>query len=244
MRLFGIDNREPIQELFIHIGALLAALFACKSMLQRIRREKKAALHGRRRRAYTSKGFYDLQLIKTAAVPLMIILLLYIAARKWESNLLLLALFLLINGIILIIPEYSRQGNKDSRSMTGIDSILIGIFGGISAIPGISRIGSISAYATFRGADRQHTLNWALLLSIPALLVLCGLDVSQLFFVKASPLSFTVVFGYILSALSSYFASYLSIIFIRFLTVRTGYVGFAYYSWGMALFTLIIYLIA
>jgi undecaprenyl pyrophosphate phosphatase UppP len=36
--------------------------------------------------------------------------------------------------------------------------------------------------------------------------------------------------------------AYLCIMFLRFLSVKVGFSGFAYYSWGAAMFTLILYL--
>lgn len=244
MRLFGVDNRAAVRDLLVHIAMILALFTGCRSIFTRLHREKRLASHGRRGSTYASRGLYDLRLVRTAAVPLSIGLLLYIAASRLESSLVYLSLFFILNGAILIIPEYMHHANKDARSMTGLDGIMIGLCGVLSVLPGISRIGTISAYASARGADKQHALNWALLLSVPALLLFCCFDVLRLFFVDIGTVSFSIVIGYIFSALAAYCGSYLSIIFIRFLTVRTGFAGFAYYSWGAALFSLILYLIA
>jgi hypothetical protein len=40
----------------------------------------------------------------------------------------------------------------------------------------------------------------------------------------------------------AFFGGYCGILLIRFLAVRTGYIAFAYYSWGAALLALILYL--
>lgn len=244
MRLFGVDTRDPVRDLLVHIAMILALFTGCRSIFSRLHREKRLASRGRRSRTYASRGLYDLRLVRTAAVPLLIGLFLYASTSRLESSLVYLALFFVLNGMILIIPEYMHHANKDARSMTGLDGILIGLCGALSALPGISRIGTISAYASARGADKHHALNWALLLSVPALFLFCGFDILRLLSVDMGTVSFPIIIGYIFSALAAYCGSYLSIIFIRFLTVRTGFVGFAYYSWGAALFSLILYLIA
>lgn len=154
-----------------------------------------------------------------------------------------LALMLVVNGIVLIIPEHSRQANKEARQMSGLDAIVMGILGGLSALPGISRIGAISSYGLLRGADKQRVTNWALLLSIPALLLLCIIDLVFAFISGVGPITFAVVCGYIFSAVAAYLGAYFSIVFIRFLTVHSGYTAFAYYCWGAALFAMILYLI-
>jgi hypothetical protein len=82
------------------------------------------------------------------------------------------------------------QGNKDAKSMSSIDSILIGAVGGLSVFGGISRIGCTSSVAVARGADRQQAIKWSLLLSVFALASLCCLDLYQLFFYNSETISF------------------------------------------------------
>lgn len=243
MRLFGADSREPLLDLFIHIAVLLALLTGCKNLFLRIQREKNNISRGHRRKRNISDATYELRLVRSAVLPMLIVLLIYIAARNMENSLTTLSLFLVINGIVLIIPEHSRQANKDARSMSALDGIVMGILGGLSALPGISRIGMISSYALLRGADKQKCTNWTFLLSVPALILMCVFDFIFLFTAGLGNISFLIVCGYFLAAAFAYLGAYLSILFVRFLTVRTGYWGFAYYCWGAALFSMILYLI-
>ena len=243
LRLFGMDAREPLRDLLVHIAVLLALFTGCRAMISRIQREKSILSRGRRGRRNITGTTYELRLIRSATLPMLLVLLINFSTRQIGSSMTALALLLVINGVALIIPEHSRQANKDARSMTGFDGILIGILGGLSALPGISRIGMITSYGLLRGADRQKTINWALLLSIPALILLCIMDLVFMFTSGVGSVSFAIVCGYILSAAAAYLGAYLSIIFIRFLTVRSGNTGFAYYCWGAALFAVILYLI-
>lgn len=243
LRLFGADGREPLMDLLVHLAVLLALFTGCRAMISRIQRERSLESHSRRGRRVRSSGTYELRLLRSAALPLMLVLLIYISARRMESSMTALALLLVINGVLLIIPEHSRQANKDARLMSGLDAIAMGILGGLSALPGISRIGMISTYGLLRGADKQYVLNWALLLSIPALALMCILDLVFVFVSGIGPITFLVILGYFLAGVAAYLGAYLSVIFIRFLTVRSGYSAFAYYSWGAALFAMILYLI-
>lgn len=243
LRLFGIDLKDPVRELLIHIAVIMAVFMACRSLFSNIQRGRRLSNSRRRSGSYATRGLFDLRLVKTATVPLVICLFLTLSTRRLEASLVFIALFSLINGIILIIPEYIRHGNKDARTMTGLDGIMIGLCGGFSVLPGISRIGAIHAYATARGADKQHGLNWALLLSAPALVVLCGFDMICIFTGTLVPVSAAILAGYALSVISAYFGAYAGILFIRFLTVRSGFTGFAYYSLGISLFSVILYLI-
>ncbi len=240
-RLFGVENREPLRDLLIHISILLAIFTGCKPMLSRLQREQKRTVG--RRRHFAPAGVYEMQLVRTAAVPMLMVLLLYLFARSLETNLPGLALLLIVNGVVLILPEYVRQANKDARSMSGLDGIVMGILSGLSAFAGVSRIGVMSSYALIRGADRQHVLDWALLLSIPAMCMFILFDIILMFTTGIGISSFIAFISCIFSAVTAFLGAYMAIIFIRFLTVRTGYTSFAYYSWGAALFTFILYLI-
>ena len=242
-RLFGVEAREPLRDLLIHAAILFALFTGCKAMFSRIRREQSISSRGKRRRGNITGSTYELRLIRSATVPLLIVFLIYISTRNLESNMTAIALLLAINGIALIIPEYSRQANKDARSMSGLDGIIMGILGGLSALPGISRIGLISSYALLRGADKQKVVNWSFLLSVPALALMCVLDLLFIFTAGIGSISFIIVCGYIFSAVFAYIGAYFSIMFVRFLAVRTGYSGFAYYCWVTALFSMVLYLI-
>lgn len=242
--LFGADYREPIRDLIVHIAVLISLLVACRPLMVRLRREQLISTRRRGRHTANRRGLYELRLIKTAAFPLIVGLFFYVVTREYETDPLRLILFFALNGLVLIVPEYIRHGNKDARFMTGWDGVLLGILGAVSVLPGLSRIGTMNAYTLARGADRQQSINWILLLSIPALIFFIGFDVYQLFTVTFGGINFSVILGYLLSGLSAFVGGYFSIILIRFLTVRTGFAGFAYYSWGMAAFTFVLYLIA
>ncbi len=244
LQLFGRPVRDPVLDLCVHCSVFLAVVIACRPLLVRMRREQTLAVCRRRRSQPDRRGPYELRLIKSAAVPLVIGLLLYCITIRFESQPIFLAAFFLLNGIFLLVADYSRQGNKDARWMTGLDGILLGVIGALSALPGISRIGTMRTYALSRGADRQAVSNWVLILSIPALVTFLGIDVYHLFTIPVSGITWISAVGYLLAACGAYLGSYLSILLMRFLSVHTGFSGFSYYSIGTAIFSFILYLIA
>jgi len=176
-------------------------------------------------------------------LPMMIGLIVVSYVYKGSLNLLTCSLFLLINGIILYIPCRMLQGNKDASSMSALDAWLIGLSGALSVISGISRIGCFTSVSTVRGADRRKALNWALILSVPALVTLSCLDVFSLFYYHDQVSFWGNIFGYLLSIVGAFIGGYLSVIAVRFVTKRANYTGFAYYSWGLSLFMFVMYLL-
>ena len=243
LRLFGLTYREAARDVFVHIAVLLALLTSCRSMFSHVLREQRLTNSSRRRNHGDRRSAMDLRIVRTAAVPLLLGMLCYFVARKIEQNFALLSITLILNAVVLLIPEYSRHGNKDGRFMSGWDGIMLGVSGAFSAIPGISRMGMLDFYTTLRGVDRKHTLNWALLLSVPAVALMILFDMVNLFTLPLGTVSFVTFLFYLVSAVSAYFGAYCSILLVRYLSVHTGYAGFAYYSLGAAMFSFVLYLI-
>ncbi len=244
LRLFGMPAREPLRDLLVHLAALAAVVVGCWSVLQRLRREQGLSQRMHRSQHQQLRGVYELRLLKTASVPMALGLLLYAATRAWERNYLLLALFSILGGIFLYIPERLPQGNKDAKVMSALDAIFIGCGAAFSSLTGVSRTGTAFSVATARGAERQHAVNWVLLLSIPALAVLSLLDILGLFSASADTLTFTAFLTYIASAAGAFIGGYIGILTFKSITARSGISVFAYYCWGFALFTVVLYLIA
>lgn len=245
MQMFGLSHREPLMDLMIHISLLFALMIAGRSLFSKIRREKSLSSRvtkGQLHRA-TSKSLFDLQVVRTASIPMLLLLLLYLVVSGWEFKSGALSIVLVINGIVLIVPEHMRHGNKDARAMSSTESLLIGVISGLSAIPGISRIGAGLSASTANGADRQNSVNWVLMLSLPALVAYIVFDLIGLIVWGFGSITFVIFLGYLLGAALAFVGGYLSIILLRIIFERTSFSPFAFYSWGMALFVFILYLI-
>lgn len=243
--MFGVNTRDSFQDLLVHIGLIMAIYVACREVLYLLLREQKILSTSRRRRQRFSGGrtLYDLRLLKTSTVFLLIGSILSFFTVNMGNNLLSLIGFLTINAVILLLSEHARHGNRDARTMSHLDGIAIGIVGAFSVFPGISRTGTICAYARARGADSHSIANWAVLLGIPALLFAVFFDV---FFMVSSGIGTVTLYAVaccFLSGIASFCGGYLGISLLRIALNHSGLSGFAYYSIGTALFSFILYLI-
>lgn len=242
--LFGVDGKIPLQEFIVHIG-VLAAIYVCsREMISRLLMEQKT-INARRRklRSLDKKSIYELRLLKTATVPMLLIMLLHIATAKLEDNLPVITVFLIVNAVILFIADHSSHGNRDARTMSGLDGIVMGIGGALSVLPGISRTGVIASYTTVRGADSLNVANWSVLLSVPAMLLALGFDFVGIVSAGFTGISFTAFIGYILAGVAAFCGSYGGITLFKMMLNHSGFSGFAYYSLGASLFSFILFLI-
>ena len=244
--LFGVPQKEPVRDILVHIAILAAIFLACRGMFTKIHREQTLAYRMRRNPSQIRalKGIYDMRLVRTAA-PIMIVgLFANLLFTDFYDRRPLFALMLLINGALTLIPVYLHQGNMDARAMTRGDSMLIGISAACSAVPGISRNGAIMFMTLMRKANKQNGVTWSLLLSVPALVVLLLLDFVAIFTVGVNAVTIGVLGGYVVSMLAAFAGAYLAVNTLKVLVLRSDYSGFAYYDFGLALLTLILYLIA
>ena len=241
--LTGSGEEELVFRLICHVCILLALFLSCRPQLEKLRRERKIASvpAKKRRRQPDVRTMLDIRVMKTALLPMLLGFVFYLPARGLTNDLWLLALILTINGVILFLPQFFPRGNKDSRSMSAVDSLLMGLGRGIGVIPGISGIGAAVSLGKIRGLDRQHAVDTCLLLSIPVLLVLIGFDVYSIAAFGAAG-SFGQIVPYILAGIAAFLGAYLSVILMRFLAVKIGFSGFSYYCWGAALFVFVLYL--
>ncbi len=243
MKLFGLSATDPICIFFIHLGCLIAVFICCRPIFFRLSREFRISVKpARGRRNRDVRTLYDLRLLRTALIPMLLGLLLYGLTMNLGGNLLILAIFMIINGIIIVVPEYMAQGNKTAKHMSTLDGVGFGVAAALSSIPGISRIGAVNSFGLARGADREQTLNWGFALSLPALLLMILFDFIGILSVGFDAITLGLFLSYICAGLMAFIGAYCAILLIRFLTVRTGYMAFAYYCWGAAFLALILYL--
>ena len=154
------------------------------------------------------------------------------------------AVFLLVNGIILYIPQFFPGGNRDSRNMSRIHGLLIGCGGTVAVLPGLSTLGIGTSVSSLCGVDKSYGLNMTLLMNMFVCAGYVVYDIMDMFTTGLSNVIFSELVLYILAGICSFGAATLSIRVIRAIASEVGLSVFAFYCWGIALFTFIINLVA
>ena len=243
--LFGVDQEAPLMAMFLHTGALMALLVSSRSLLQRLQKELEIKRIARRRsrRQPDELAMLDLSLVKTASIVMLLGFIFYFKASAWNGNLPAIAIFLVINGIILHVPLYLPKGNKDARTMSRMDAVLLGIASALSVIPGFSRTGVSSSMAIARGATPQNAYKWSLLIGIPTLIAVIVMDLVGVVTTGLGELEFSFILQCIMCGCTAYIGATGGISLMKTIVRRTGIENFSYYCWGAALFTFILYMI-
>lgn len=240
--IFGITSPEPIRDIFIHIAMLVSVYVSSVAYLERMKREKKIRSSRKRGIQADRAVTQELRLIRTAAIPMLLGVLLTVFTRNVGKNVGWLTLFFVINGAIIYIPEHLARANKSAGQLGPLDSLLIGFFGGLSCLPGISRVGGSLSCAIGRGAEQSKAYDWILILSIPALIALLVVDVIGIFFTGFGVINFLSVVGYFISAIAAFVSSFAGIYLMRRLVAQSSITFFAFYCWCMAFLSFFLYL--
>ena len=179
-------------------------------------------------------------MIVIATIPLALILPIKSELEQLYYHTFAIGLFFLLTGCILYVSDKMPQGNRDAKSMTALDALLIGICQCVAVIPGISRSGTTITAGMARGLDRDFAVKFSFLMSVPAVL-----GSAILTFVDAvrEGIDASLIPAYLIGTV---IAAVVGVFAIRLVTriTRSGRFGsFCYYCWGAGALTLILSLI-
>ena len=237
------DNTiSAVTRLMVHMAIFGALYYTCNNQLVRIARAVKLAQipKRRRKRPLDTKSLMELQMLKTMAIPLLIGFIFYSKAVAFVNTLMIMSIVLLVNGVILYIPQFLPGSNKDARSMSPIDSFLMGIGGGLSVLPGMSAIGVTTSIGSVRGGEKSFNFQIALTMNMGVMLGMILMDFVGIFSTGMDVDGFMGFVQACVAAAAAFGGSMLAIHLMKKLAQKTG--AFAYYCWGAALFAFILYL--
>lgn len=242
LQILGETEDSPLRIFMIHIGILAALYYSCQNHILRMVRAKKLARipKRRRKRPLDVRSLMDLSLLKTMAVPVLVALLLYGKTSALADRRILVAVLLFLNGIILYVPQFLPGSNRDSRTLSRVEGLWMGLGGALSVLPGISAIGVGTAIGSVSGVEKKYALDMTLLMSMVLTAGYMVYDVLSIIGTGLAGFSFGALVSCVLSGAASFAGAWLGIRVMRFLAANRGYGIFALYCWGLALFTFIL----
>ena len=240
--VFGVEGPLHLYNLFIHIASLGALIFASMPSITALMREQRILSLPRKRMSGDRKFTYELRFVKMAMLVAVFSSILILLIRKNTHSLLVTGILCVINGVLVLVPEYLPYGNKTAKHMNRLDSAAFGMLGCFAINSGLSHVAIMQFYANLRGVDRSRTCNWALLVTMPVLVVMTLFDLVGIFTVGVGSVSLLTVISFLFGAVLSFGATVGGVTLIRFLSAKAGFVGFGYYSIGTGLLTFFLYL--
>lgn len=246
LKFLGIQTNLDLLNLMCHLGVIAGLYFCSQSQIVRMNRARALARvpKRRRKRPLDTKSLMDWSMLKTMLLPAIAGLLLYRYTRPLEKKSALLAVFLLLNGLILYIPQFFPSSNRDSRNLTRVEGALMGLGGTAAVLPGVSAIGASLSIGSICGVERSYGLTMAMLMDMGLMMGFVVYDVLGLFSGGLDGLTFVMVVQCLLGAGAAFGGTLLGVKVLRFLAQDHGYGLFGLYSFGLALFTFVLNLMA
>ncbi len=246
LKFFGIKGNMEGMDLLIHLGILGGLYFCNQSQFVRFSRAKALAKvpKRRRKRPLDTRSLMDISMLRTMLIPVVIGLILYGYAKNLQDSLPVLALFLLLNGLIVYLPQFFPTSNRDARTLTPIEGLLMGLGGAVSVLPGISSIGAATSIGSVCGVEKTYCLNMAMLMHMAITVGLAVYDILAIAAVGLGTLTVAVLLRYLVTAAMAFGSTVLAVQLMRYLAAHHSYSVFALYSLGLAMFTFILNLIA
>lgn len=246
LKLFGESSEPVLLRLMIHLATLAALYFCCRNHIVRMSRAARLAKipKRRRKRPLDRRSLMDLSLLKTTLIPLVIGFIFYRKTSLLAGNLIVVAAFLFLNGVILYVPQFLPGSNKQSANLTRIEGLLLGLGGALSTIPGISCVGATVSVGSACGLDKPYALNVALLINMPYTVGLIVYDLWAIANGGMGSMSAGSIFACIFAAFGAFAGVFLAIKLLRKIISSLDFSIFGFYCWGAALFTFILYLTA
>ena len=245
LKFFGVNQMPNLLALLLHLSVAAALYLSSQGQFVRMNRARALARipKKKRKRPLDMRSMMDWSLIKTMLVPTVIGLLLNSRVRGWSVNMFLIAGMLFVNGLILYIPQFLPTSNRDSRTLTRLEGVLMGLGAGASVLPGISTVGIMVSIASVCGIERLYGLNMTFIVKLFFLIGLMVYDVLAIITDGLGGLTVMLLAQYLFTGLLSFGASMFAIRLLRRLAPEHGFHTFGVYCWGLALFTFILNLV-
>lgn len=246
LKFFGVKGSAYLMELIIHLGIFAALYFSSQAQLVRMNRARALARvpKRKRKRPLDTRSMMDWSLLKTMTVPVILGMFLYQYTASIRTNLMLIALFLFLNGLVLYIPQFLPSSNRDSRTLSRVEGLLMGLGGVASILPGGSAVGTTLSIGSVCGVEKNYALNMTLMMNMVLTIGLIVYDVIGLISNGMGTLSFGIVIQYLLTMATAFSGTMFGIRIMRNLAANQGYALFGVYCWGLSLFTFILNLMA
>ena len=176
-----------------------------------------------------------------ATLPLVLVLPVKDYIESMSENLYFVAVALILTGCLLFLSDRVRKGRKNARTASLRDALIVGVAQAVATCPGISRSGTTITAGCLVGMDRKFAVRFSFLLSIPAILganLLSLLDV-----LTESGVIWAEVPVYLAGVAVAAVSGYMCLRLLKLIAEKGRFGWFAYYCWGIGLFTLIVTLI-
>jgi len=153
--IFGIENNIILFDIVLHLGTLLAVIIVYKKSILELLKNPLGK---------------KMRMVILGTIPTLIIALLFkdFFEGAFAGNLLFVGF--LATSMLLLLADYSQKKYKKFKRMDYKYVLTMGLFQGLAILPGLSRSGTTVSTSLALGVNKNESLEYSFLLSIPIIL--------------------------------------------------------------------------
>lgn len=176
-------------------------------------------------------------LILIATLPLVPAAMIDGAVAALSSSVIVVGVILLFNALLLFFSDKMARGNKTLTDVKPRNALAVGLCQMIAILPGLSRSGSTITGGLLQGFDRPLAVKFSFILSIPAILGACVLELPD-FFRTASTEGSTQLLIYLAGAAVAALTGVGAMKLLTYISKKSNFRIFSYYCIAAGLFAI------
>lgn len=256
-KMFGLSDVGIAYDILLHVGTLVAVFVVYWSDIWKLIKEgvgividvfKNIGKFFGNKFAHKDSQYIKVvstayrkfvMLVIVSTIPTGIIGIIFSKIFNMDNpSLIVPGISLLITGFMLFIVDDLPSGKKTPKEIKYKNAVILGIAQGIATLPGISRSGTTLTVGVLNGFDRKFAVKYSFIMSIPAILGACVLDLKDLF-VPGNGISNTQLTYYFIGAAVAGVVGYICIKTLLLLFSNRKMKYFSYYCFLMGIVAII-----
>ena len=256
-KIFGLSDVGITYDILLHLGTLVAVFIVYWSDIWKLIKEGVGILIDCCKNVvrfckikFAGKEIEYITIVSTAyrkfvmliivsTIPTGIIGVVFSKIFNMDNpSLIIPGISLLITGLMLYIVDDLPNGTKTPKDTKYSNAVILGIAQGIATLPGISRSGTTLTVGVLNGFERKFAIKYSFIMSIPAILGACVLDIKDLF-EPGNAVSNTELIYYFVGAAVAGIVGYICIKTLLLLFQNKKMKYFSYYCFCVGIIAII-----
>lgn len=175
-----------------------------------------------------------------ATLPIVLIVPFKDNIESLYYNTTFIGVMFLLTSALLFVGDKIMDKNKNEKSITILDSLIIGICQCVATIPGLSRSGTTIVAGLSCGLERSFAVKFAFLMSIPAVL---GANLLSIIDAIKEGINWSLVPTYLAGMITATLSGILAIGLMKLFTKKIGFKFFYLYCLAAGVITIVLSLV-
>lgn len=175
-----------------------------------------------------------------ATLPIVLILPFKESIESLFYNTTFIGVMFLLTSALLFVGDKLQEKNKNEKSITILDAVIIGICQCVATIPGLSRSGTTIVAGLACGLERSFAIKFAFLMSIPAVL---GANLLSIIDAAKAGIDWALVPVYLAGMITATLSGILAIGLMKLFAKKAGFKFFYFYCLAAGIITIVLSLV-